>query len=108
MVLCLLLLGEGDEGVLVPSSPVSLGGGVGPESISACSLCKQLNIKMTIINSLSLFLRTLTSGAQRCDDRTSPSCRSEVPTEISWLSSVCVVLFLLRHYVKRGNPICNF
>ena len=36
-VLRLLFLGEGDEGALASSSPVSLGGDVGPESISACT-----------------------------------------------------------------------
>ena len=36
-LLRLLSLGEGDEGALASSSPVFLGGDVGPESISPCT-----------------------------------------------------------------------
>ena len=56
-VLRLLFLGEGDEGALASSSPIS----------RRChdGSYKQLNINMTLINSLPLFIRTLTSAARR-------------------------------------------
>ena len=47
-----------DEGALASSSPIS-------RRRRRDGLYKQLNINVTIINSLSLFIRTLTSVAQR-------------------------------------------
>ena len=52
--------GEEDEGPLASSSPICHEG-----SGSEYYLYKQLNIKMTIINSRPLFIMILTSAAQR-------------------------------------------
>ena len=62
VVLRLLFLGDGDEGALA-SSPISRKCHVGSKSASAV-LYKQLNINTIVINSLPVFIKTLTSAAQ--------------------------------------------
>ena len=62
-VLCLLFLGEGNEGALISSSHISRRCNDDPD-LDSDQLYKQMNIDMIIINSLRLLFMTLTSAAQ--------------------------------------------
>ena len=63
MVLRLLFLGEEEEGDLASSSPISRGN-VMMDPDPDEYLYKQINIKMIIINSLPILIKTLASAAQ--------------------------------------------